>query len=1416
AGSGAPSDSEPPQIVGDLPEDITISCADDLPDMEVLEAEDECSYDCTSELPTDDASALDPCGLGEVIRTWRVFDCAGNEGTPHVQSIFVQDFDAPEIDDPPANITIACDDPLPVAVELEAEDDCDINVSETDLPFDEISNLDSDGTGELLRTWYVEDCRGNFEEYTQTITLLPLTADIVQDDICADSILLFTSEFDTYTWEYIDSMGVATDLNVNNDSILVGQAGIYRLSVQKGLCSAVVRDTILIAEPVDYTLEEGTVCSESFVGNTVIDLLSLIQYNSVEDSISISNINGNDINNLVIDFDGQMEGIVAFIVELYGDSICPPIMDTLYVNVVDCSCPELSDIGEICLLGVLDTIQLDSYSPQGFNGSWSINPVDSELTLIDNLLIIGAQANEANYTLTFTFEDPDINDNCLNQMSPPNQSDLTLVSQEAVELSPDFSVCNQTGGTLPAMVDLDTLEISQGTGSWQTSSPVVTIAPDNTVDFTNVPPDLYYFTLSYNAQAGNCPSSVDSIGITVFDCSCPPIGVIPDSIVCNNTLLNLSDFEIAGIGTWQYLGDGPDINADLDADQIFNTDGLDSGFYSFEFSLDNPSMNTACTATLVSVVEVVNTPEAELAIPDVNVCNAVNNENIPVVFDLNSALDINSDPGIWTSSAFNGDLSDPSNVSFEGIMSGSYLFSYQTIIAQNLGLPCSDTTVNFTITVDACQCPDLPILNTQTEYCSESGLIDLTPVNQSVGPGSWTLNGPGQTGVSLTGQSIDLSGFDTGVYTISYTFDDMAVPAVCTDETIEYSFEIFAPVALDLPPDVTICDRDDPNQGPASIDFTLIDPGANGQWTAPGNYTGDFTDISNVSFVGFEGNSFTFTFTSDEPDNPCPPSVANYIVQVVDCGCPNLMVAQIPDFCSIDPAIDLNDYLDQNAVDGNWSVEDMMGQLIPLMNTELDPQMLPAGQYAVSYTATESVPIGCEDQMTVQFEIFKAPEAGLDNADSYCLGDVIQISLNAYLIDADLGGVWSQSSGETLGIDATSPILDISTMNSGVYEFNYLVEGEGPCLDDTAQFVIEILELPQIDGGSDLSIGCNSMEVILGNEIMPQSNIVYTWFDPSNTPLSGNGPTAVATSGGIYTMEVLDINTGCLNFDQVEVIEDQSFPQFLVSGVDPVCSDLKSGMITISQFSGGNGSYNINIEGPIELDTFSYSGDAVFLNGLQSGLYTITVDSDGCPPSQVIIELLSPASFEVNAGPSTLSFELGQVVSLSVDLEGTTLAEIQSIEWYTSTGNLICGTDPLNCQSLTYMTDNQELIIVEVSDLQGCIAVDSIRLIPFQTVNIYMPNIINPRAQDGNNLLKVFSNNAISDLTEYIVYDRWGNIVYQDLDGKSLTDPNEIWWNGTTDGYNATPGVYVIQISYQDPEDSNRVKTEANTVTVLY
>jgi hypothetical protein len=116
-------DGVPPVITAIVPAAITVSC-EGIPAPAPLPASDACDPAVTATTaPTDNRTGLNACGVGTLVRTWRVSDCAGNS-TVRTQTIVVED-KAPPVITPPAPLTASCA-ALPVATPASAQvsDNC--------------------------------------------------------------------------------------------------------------------------------------------------------------------------------------------------------------------------------------------------------------------------------------------------------------------------------------------------------------------------------------------------------------------------------------------------------------------------------------------------------------------------------------------------------------------------------------------------------------------------------------------------------------------------------------------------------------------------------------------------------------------------------------------------------------------------------------------------------------------------------------------------------------------------------------------------------------------------------------------------------------------------------------------------------------------------------------------------------------------------------------------------------------------------------------------------------------------------------------------------------------------------------------------------------------------------------------------
>ncbi len=188
-------------VLIDVPADATVEC-DNIPASANVTASDDCS-EVTVEF---NEVISDGCPY-DIIRTWTAVDECGNS-TSASQVLTVIDSTLPEFSNPPADLTVECDD-IPAAAQVSATDNC----SDVTIEFSEVI---SDGCPyDIIRTWTATDACGNVAAHTQVITVedtqapilnnvpadytaecgdAPALAPVTASDNCSNNIVVVFSE----------------------------------------------------------------------------------------------------------------------------------------------------------------------------------------------------------------------------------------------------------------------------------------------------------------------------------------------------------------------------------------------------------------------------------------------------------------------------------------------------------------------------------------------------------------------------------------------------------------------------------------------------------------------------------------------------------------------------------------------------------------------------------------------------------------------------------------------------------------------------------------------------------------------------------------------------------------------------------------------------------------------------------------------------------------------------------------------------------------------------------------------------------------------------------------------------------------------------------------------------------------------
>ena len=279
-----------------------------------------------------------------------------------------------------------------------------------------------------------------------------------------------------------------------------------------------------------------------------------------------------------------------------------------------------------------------------------------------------------------------------------------------------------------------------------------------------------------------------------------------------------------------------------------------------------------------------------------------------------------------------------------------------------------------------------------------------------------------------------------------------------------------------------------------------------------------------------------------------------------------------------------------------------------------------------------------------------------------------------------------------------------------------------------------------------------------------------TW---TNGTQNFTGSSITGAAAGLYNVIVLD-TFGCKSTNSV-VIKEPSPTYFAFKIAYPVCGGVANIKSTIS---GGTQPYTYSWSPIVDFT------DSIF--NLSSGTYFLTVtDKNNC---------VSSASATVPNMPQ-----------LHISL-GNDTAICQGDKIILSPGNFSSYTWQDNAVTPAYTVLQQGIYSVTVSDAFGCTASDTIKIIA-DCVDIFFPTAFTPNNDLRNDFFGPLGNlNALKDYS-LVVYNRWGQLVFQS------TDPFKKW-DGKVQSKNPQANTFVWIAKFTYKAQTNMVRK--GTVTIVY
>ena len=269
---------------------------------------------------------------------------------------------------------------------------------------------------------------------------------------------------------------------------------------------------------------------------------------------------------------------------------------------------------------------------------------------------------------------------------------------------------------------------------------------------------------------------------------------------------------------------------------------------------------------------------------------------------------------------------------------------------------------------------------------------------------------------------------------------------------------------------------------------------------------------------------------------------------------------------------------------------------------------------------------------------------------------------------------------------------------------------------------------------------------------------------------------------------------GCDSLFIIEYL--QRSPHINVLTRDETCEGSEDASILVTLIDGGVPPYAFSLNSG-SFDTITE------WSSLAPGEYiVVTEDAAMCRDTLGGILLEAGPQYAMDAGPDVLATK-GEVVPIQI----ASGVEWSSVLWE-AFDSVACPTCPV---TFIGPINQEQNVYATITNMAGCIAIDSFRVFLSERVNYYVPNIFSPNL-DGINEYFFLSGAGLPLSTyEMSIFDRWGSLLFEAKE-ISINDP-PAGWDGYFRGRILNPGVYTFIIKINDEDLGSEII--AGSVTLV-
>jgi len=283
--------------------------------------------------------------------------------------------------------------------------------------------------------------------------------------------------------------------------------------------------------------------------------------------------------------------------------------------------------------------------------------------------------------------------------------------------------------------------------------------------------------------------------------------------------------------------------------------------------------------------------------------------------------------------------------------------------------------------------------------------------------------------------------------------------------------------------------------------------------------------------------------------------------------------------------------------------------------TTLNPTISASGEYTLIVTNTQN---GCTNQSSLMvIPNNDAPILQASMPDNLtCANSEVNLDLSVENVDGDFSFEWTGPNNFSNNTE-----LNILVNEPGIYTLT-LSNDQNACESTVSLEVLQNLDEPEFSIGllGELTCSETSVELFFENN-ESNSNLSFSWSTNNGAILTDiNQQNIDVGMPGFYSLEVIDMITGCTGIQQIEVFENKEVPVFSLSADNIIDCNNPLAFVSIDtdlEFTELEAVWQIPLSGNVEL--IELSENTVSVN--QTGTYALILTNleNGCTAEQIVL-----------------------------------------------------------------------------------------------------------------------------------------------------------------------------------------------------